>query len=297
MTFSVNEHRLYRDGQPVEHRTTTKMNRGTMKPKVLVIHYTGSENFGSDVHTLTDSDRKASAQLVLAPNGDLVQIEDFTTKLWHAGTSEWKGRKSLNGWSIGIEVTCIGWLNDKGDDGRWRRKEWDEKKNEWRYTRWFDQEDVQITEGPHPNNPNGEVLGWPMFTPQQMAVLEELVPALCAEYGLEVVGHDDIAPKRKVDPGLCIDRRWFNIWNGDRHDIPVPDAVTPAKDRLLRQGDSGPDVERVQIALRELDYPVGGIDGIFGRKTNRAVIRFQKAWLLSPDGVVGPATRAKLFPN
>ena len=41
----------------------------------------------------------------------------------------------------------------------------------------------------------------------------------------------------------------------------------------------------------------GAADGIFGARTESAVIAFQRANGLAADGIVGPATLAKLFAN
>lgn len=45
-----------------------------------------------------------------------------------------------------------------------------------------------------------------------------------------------------------------------------------------------------------LGYSCGssGADGIFGQGTYNAVCKFQKANGLSVDGIIGPATRAKI---
>ncbi len=48
-----------------------------------------------------------------------------------------------------------------------------------------------------------------------------------------------------------------------------------AQDRTLRLGSAGPLVRTMQTALRAKGYPVGGIDGIYGRNTQRAVTLFQ----------------------
>lgn len=70
--------------------------------------------------------------------------------------------------------------------------------------------------------------------------------------------------------------------------IPVPADVT------LKLGDSGDDVLAVQQALAQLGYDPGAIDGDFGSATQQAVVAFQTAAGLEPDGIVGPETLAAL---
>ncbi|HHY26710.1 MAG TPA: LysM peptidoglycan-binding domain-containing protein [Desulfitobacterium dehalogenans] len=65
--------------------------------------------------------------------------------------------------------------------------------------------------------------------------------------------------------------------------------------RILRRGSRGNDVAEVQVRLSELGYIPGPIDGIFGAKTEAAVIRFQRDRGLTPDGIVGPLTYNVLF--
>jgi peptidoglycan hydrolase-like protein with peptidoglycan-binding domain len=50
----------------------------------------------------------------------------------------------------------------------------------------------------------------------------------------------------------------------------------------------------LQVALKALRHYTGGIDGIAGRRTKRAVRRFQRSHRLPADGVAGPRTRRKL---
>ena len=50
----------------------------------------------------------------------------------------------------------------------------------------------------------------------------------------------------------------------------------------------------LQVALKALHHYKGGIDGIPGARTKRAVRRFQRAHRLPVDGVAGPRTRRKL---
>lgn len=65
----------------------------------------------------------------------------------------------------------------------------------------------------------------------------------------------------------------------------------------LSMGSSGTDVKNMQKKLIALGYSCGssGADGIFGQGTYNAVCKFQKANGLSVDGIIGPATRAKIM--
>ena len=56
---------------------------------------------------------------------------------------------------------------------------------------------------------------------------------------------------------------------------------------VISQGARGVYVMVLQDALNYLGYNTGSIDGIFGANTRAAVIRFQRANNLSPDGIVG----------
>ena len=58
----------------------------------------------------------------------------------------------------------------------------------------------------------------------------------------------------------------------------------------LRIGSKGNLVREVQGKLTELGFNPGLIDGIFGNKTRKAVVRFQEDKTLQTDGIVGPAT-------
>jgi peptidoglycan hydrolase-like protein with peptidoglycan-binding domain len=59
---------------------------------------------------------------------------------------------------------------------------------------------------------------------------------------------------------------------------------------LLKKGDRGPAVERLQTRLTTLGFYSDEIDGVFGPQTEEAVKALQTDSQLEPDGVVGPAT-------
>lgn len=70
---------------------------------------------------------------------------------------------------------------------------------------------------------------------------------------------------------------------------------TVSQVRRLSNGMSGEDVYDLQVALQELGYPVGSIDGIYGSYTERAVTQFQEKNGLYVDGVAGPQTQERVF--
>ncbi len=62
---------------------------------------------------------------------------------------------------------------------------------------------------------------------------------------------------------------------------------------IQRIGDKGAPVARLQRALRRLGRPLI-VDGEFGPATRAALIRFQSVEGLTPDGIAGPATWARI---
>ena len=69
---------------------------------------------------------------------------------------------------------------------------------------------------------------------------------------------------------------------------------------ILRQGSRGQDVITLQYLLDVISQyyptvPAPSQDGIFGSGTGQAVAAFQRAVQIAPDGIVGPATWAKLY--
>lgn len=59
-------------------------------------------------------------------------------------------------------------------------------------------------------------------------------------------------------------------------------------------GSSGNTVAAIQQRLRDLGYYSDNVDGIFGANTYYAVVSFQSANGLNPDGIVGNATLERL---
>lgn len=63
---------------------------------------------------------------------------------------------------------------------------------------------------------------------------------------------------------------------------------------VLRYGNTGQYVAILQKRLKKLGFDPGMVDGVFGTKTLKAVVEFQKSRRIPADGVVGPITWAEL---
>ncbi|WP_369297520.1 spore cortex-lytic enzyme [uncultured Neglectibacter sp.] len=63
---------------------------------------------------------------------------------------------------------------------------------------------------------------------------------------------------------------------------------------LSKYGSRGGEVTQIQERLQELGYDPGTADGIFGTRTQQAVIAFQQDMGLDADGIVGKNTLAAL---
>lgn len=63
---------------------------------------------------------------------------------------------------------------------------------------------------------------------------------------------------------------------------------------LSKYGSRGGEVTQIQQRLQELGYDPGTADGIFGTRTQQAVIAFQQDQGLDADGIVGKNTMAAL---
>ena len=75
----------------------------------------------------------------------------------------------------------------------------------------------------------------------------------------------------------------------DTNDVTVGGYTT------LKWGATGPDVKKLQQALKNRGYYSGKIDSTFGSGVYAAVKAFQKQYGLKVDGVAGPATQILLY--
>jgi len=170
--------------------------------RFLVIHFTSGASGQSSINFWKTPEAKgASAHLVIERDGTVIQCRPFNRTCGHAGgrgKSRWKGFDGLNSCSIGIE------LANAGDDSRLGRK-------------WSKLPPVKAR---HKNETTTKE--WEAYPEEQVQACIAVAKLLVARYKLDdVIGHEDIAPNRKNDPGPAFPMGRL------RQACGFPEAITP----------------------------------------------------------------------
>lgn len=140
----------------------------------------------------------------------IYQLVDENQRAWHAGESQWKGRTWLNSSSIGIEIVNKGFRD----------------------------------------TPGGRV--WYPYSEEQIQSLLMLLKDISSRYKIapqNFIGHSDIAPLRKLDPGPLfpwqrLAEAGFGVW---------PDARAVAREQV-NYADELPSITWFQQQLAQLGY-------------------------------------------
>lgn len=242
---------------------------------VIVIHHTSSD-FGDSLHVLTKpTSRPVSSHYLIPEPGDssyggedlrIYSLVPEDERAWHAGTSYWKGLTKLNNLSVGIEL-------------------------------------VNQTYCHEPENPAPEGIGdWPAdsfcfypdFDDGQIGLLLQLLEEFKQRHvevkPTHIVGHSDIAPQRKIDPGprfpwQRLYRLGFGAWYDDA-------TVGRYWEQFHGQLPSLPQMQR---ALHTYGYQIEQT-GEYDQQTRNVLRAFQMhflPWLVT--GEVGIETAAVLY--
>jgi N-acetylmuramoyl-L-alanine amidase len=197
------------------YRMSRDVGTGLDAPRFIVMHYTaGGSGAASRDYMLKSPTQKqrllgsnskvyASAHVIVDRDGSIWQIIPFDRKARHAGRSSWKGLNSLNRYSVGIEIANYGWLDQQGD-GSYKRSD----------TPRFDAKEVTVA--PMPSGTR--IMGWENYPTPQLDAVERVARALLAVYPSisEILGHEEIAPRRKFDPGPAFPLECFRDLTDDR---------------------------------------------------------------------------------
>ncbi len=202
--------------------------------RFVVMHYTGGDEPRA-VQVLTGP--SVSAHYLVAPTPPdksgapiVRQLVPEYERAWHAGTSSWAGRHHLNDSSIGIEIVNMGPIKTAAGSA------------------------------------------WQGFDGNQIQAVIALTRDLIKRYAIRpenIVGHSDIAPGRKVDPGPAFP--WETLY---RQGIGAwPDAATVAAYRSRFAGNF-PSLASIQGALARYGYDIP-VTGVMDQRTHAVVVSFQ----------------------
>lgn len=155
-------------------------------PDTIVLHYTEGGSAKGVAQWLCKKEAGASAHVVVGREGEIYQMAEFNRIAWHAGRSEYKGRKNLNGYSIGIEIDNWGPIKKLG--------------NNYKTTANTSIDASEVMKAKHRNERREKY--WHKYTDVQIDAVIELCATLMDKYSIKtIVGHEEIAPGRKTDPG------------------------------------------------------------------------------------------------
>ena len=125
--------------------------------KFIVFHYTGMKREKEAINKLISTNSKVSCHYLIKNNGEILTLVPELYNAWHAGISRWKNFRSINKYSIGIEIS------NPGHEHKYRK---------------FSKKQIQA------------VLNLSLYLKRKYKIKKEFI-----------LGHSDISPDRKKDPG------------------------------------------------------------------------------------------------
>ncbi len=255
--------------------------------RFLVLHFT-DENFARSLDLLSNKhDNPVSAHYLVSRAGEVaghaapmvLRLVDESQRAWHAGPSRWQGHEPLNGESIGIEIVY--------ESGCLREPLRPPGASPWNA-------DATCAYPPYPADQIDAVIGLVQGILKRHPEIE----------ATRVVGHADIQPENKTDPGPRFPWRQLaaagiGAWYDDG-DVAwyrghfAASAAMVAQDPL-NYAPAAPSLKTVQEALAAYGYGVEAT-GNADLRTREVLSAFQSHFL--PERRSGEAdaqTVATLF--
>ena len=175
----------------------------------VIVHYTNA-SLERSLALLTHGDVSSHYLIGDQPRPTVYKLVDENLRAWHAGESEWQGRTWLNSSSIGIEIVNPGFRD----------------------------------------TPTGRL--WYPYTEGQVQALIVLLKDIVKRNNIDprhIIGHSDIAPLRKLDPGPLFP--WKRLADEGLGIWPDVQAVAQRQSLMM---DNLPSVTWFQQQLTQLGY-------------------------------------------
>ena len=176
----------------------------------VVVHYT-SASLERSLQLLTHGDVSSHYLIGDDNNATIYKLMDENQRAWHAGESQWQGRTWLNPSSIGIEIVNPGYKD----------------------------------------TPTGRL--WYPYSEAQIESLITLLKDISKRNGISprhIIGHSDIAPLRKLDPGPLfpwkrLAAEGLGLW---------PNEQAVARQQAIFNSNPLPEIGWFQAQLARLGY-------------------------------------------
>lgn len=236
--------------QPLQIETSLNAIAQRSRVDVIVVHYTYA-SLPRSLSLLTRS--MVSSHYVVTDEQPprIYKLVDETQSAWHAGDSEWYGKTALNARSIGIEIVHPGW------------------------------------------EPNLEGRRGPDYPADQIALVAALLQDIAMRHDIapqNIVGHSDVAPLRKQDPGPTFPWRKLAMQGIGRW---FDEEAASAEQARFEQTNL-PDATWTQQALNRIGYPIKPTDE-WDPQTQSVLAAFQMHYRPEKvDGVLDAQTAAIL---
>jgi N-acetyl-anhydromuramyl-L-alanine amidase AmpD/CubicO group peptidase (beta-lactamase class C family) len=168
--------------------------------KFLIMHYT-AEDYQGSLQELVHKNKVSSHYLVpeshdktyLDDELKVLKLVNENERAWHAGSSYWQGRRAVNDQSIGIEIVNVPKCERLPKD------------------------QTELAQGQLLSNNTlaaNKMCFFPDYDPKQIELLIELSKEILKKNPdispTNIIGHSDIAPQRKSDPGPRFP--WYQLY-------------------------------------------------------------------------------------
>ena len=198
--------------------------------RFVVIHYT-SIDWENSLKVLTNERYEVSSHYLIPEGGDdtysdqikIFQLVDEENRAWHAGISKWEERTNINDQSIGIELV--------------------------------NQAECSVRQGSQYDYTNNYICLFSDFDKDQIDQLILLLKDILSRHDeikpTYIVGHSDISPDRKFDPGPKFP--WKKLYENGIGAWYDDQTFEKYKNQFKRKI---PDINQIQCALKRYGYGV-----------------------------------------
>ena len=198
--------------------------------RFVVIHYT-SIDWENSLKVLKNERYEVSSHYLIPEGGDdtysdqikIFQLVDEENRAWHAGISKWEERTNINDQSIGIELV--------------------------------NQAECSVRQGSQYDYTNNYICLFSEFDSDQIDQLILLLKDILSRHDeikpTYIVGHSDISPDRKFDPGPKFP--WKKLYENGIGAWYDDQTFEKYKNQFKRKI---PDINQIQCALKRYGYGI-----------------------------------------